>query len=198
MYYHCRPLKYVEYGKVFPPPVNTLDEYFVKCYKWLGYYCKFYPQVWLSRGNLSLTGFKREFKKEQEVILFGFENIVGFPVSFEPWEYIMNTLMNDKSDDIAKINKQIAKDFEDLRRDSIAEKWEPDMDLKGWIDCGRDVNAYFKKHLFVEKDQVVVPSLNLKTAKQVICRNERQKKILRHMGFIEDRIVIKNFKTSRW
>jgi len=37
-----------------------------------------------------------------------------------------------------------------------------------------------------------VPSLNLKTAKRIICRNERQKKALRKKGFIEDRIEIRN------
>jgi hypothetical protein len=30
--------------------------------------------------------------------------------------------------------------------------------------------------VFIEKDQVVVPSLNLKAAKKIICRDEKQKK----------------------
>lgn len=55
----------------------------------------------------------------------------------------------------------------------------------------RDLGAVLSKHLFVENDQVVVPSLNLKAAKKVVCTNERQKQALRRMGFIEDRIVIR-------
>jgi len=37
-----------------------------------------------------------------------------------------------------------------------------------------------------------VPSTNLKTAKRIICRNERQKKALRKKGFSEDRIEVRN------
>jgi len=37
----------------------------------------------------------------------------------------------------------------------------------------------------------VVPSLNLKTARHILCRNERQKKALRQVGFIEDRIEVR-------
>jgi hypothetical protein len=50
--------------------------------------------------------------------------------------------------------------------------------------------------VFVERDQFVVPSLNLKTARRILCRNERQKKALRRMGFIEDRIEVRNM--PRW
>ena len=56
----------------------------------------------------------------------------------------------------------------------------------------QDFDAFLKDYVFVDRDQVVVPSLNLKPAKVVICRDERQKKALRRMGFIEDRITIRN------
>lgn len=199
MYYHCRPLKYVEYGKVFPPPVETIDEYMVRCYRWVGYYCMFYPQVWLSRSNFSITGFKQKYSKENDSILFGFDILPGsFPIAYDAWEYLMNVLMNSKDNNISKINKKINKDFMEFEQDSIKEKWEPDGELKRWIDCGRNVDVYLKKHVFVEKDQVVVPSLNLKAAKKIICRNEKQRKALRHMGFIDDRIEIKNIKLRKW
>ena len=55
----------------------------------------------------------------------------------------------------------------------------------------RDVRDVLSKHLFVKHDQVVVPNLNLKAAKLIICRDEHQKKALRRMGFIEDRLVIR-------
>ena len=51
-------------------------------------------------------------------------------------------------------------------------------------------------YLFVENDQVVISKLNLKIAKEIICRDELQKKKLRKMGFIEDRIKIMNIKKS--
>ena len=37
MYYHCRHLKHVEYGKVFPSPDPDPD--FLPSYRWLGHYC---------------------------------------------------------------------------------------------------------------------------------------------------------------
>jgi hypothetical protein len=35
-------------------------------------------------------------------------------------------------------------------------------------------------------------------AKKILCRNEKQKKALRKMGFIEDRIIIKNITRRRY
>lgn len=61
-----------------------------------------------------------------------------------------------------------------------------------------DLQEVLSGHLFVENDQVVVPSLNLKSAKRVLCRNERQKRALRQLGFIEDRIRILNLSQRQW
>jgi len=69
-----------------------------------------------------------------------------------------------------------------------------DPTSKSWLDCGQDLEKFLKKSLFVEVDQVIVPSLNLKAAKKIICRNEKQKKKLLKMGFVEDRVRIKNIK----
>ena len=73
-----------------------------------------------------------------------------------------------------------------------------DEETRAWDNCKGDLDLFLKKYAFIEKDQVVVPSLNLKSAKQIICRDEKQKKKLRKMGFIEDRIVIKNIKQQKW
>lgn len=202
MYYHCRPLKYVEYGKVFPPPAEKVEDYMFTCYKWLSFYCGYFPQVWLSRSNQSITGFKRKYTKENDGILFGFDILPGaFPLSYNEWEYLMNSLMNAKNGNtltLKEMNQEIQNNFKDMEKDCIEEKWELDGELKNWVDCGRDLDVYLKKHVFVEKDQVVVPSLNLKAAKKIICRDERQKKALRKMGFIEDRIEIKNIKLRKY
>jgi len=72
-----------------------------------------------------------------------------------------------------------------LDEDGVAKKWN---------DCDQDFEKFLHKYLFAEVDQVVLPSLNLKAAKKIICRNEKQKKKLLKMGFIEDRVQIKNIK----
>jgi len=199
MYYHCRELKYVEYGKIFPPPPEIIGKEMMQCYSWLGHYCGFCPQVWLSRSRSSITGFRNRGwgnQPKRDVILFGFDVIKGFNVDFNHWEFIMGSLLNnekfeDQNSDIIKENNEIV---DELRR----EKEPLDGELKEWVDCGMNLDIFLKKYLFVENDQVVVPSLNLKIAKKIICENEKQKKALRKMGFIEDRIIIKNTKGRKW
>ena len=61
--------------------------------------------------------------------------------------------------------------------------------------CGcNSFSEFLNNRLFIEADQFVLPSLNLKTAKEIVCRNERQKKKLRKLGFFEDRIKIRNVR----
>ncbi len=184
MYYRCRELNYVTYGKVFPAPLESLDKDFSQAYRWLGKYCGFFPQVWLSRSVSTITG-ARYFS---ENILFGFEHIQGFPVSYDHWCFMLNMLSKGASD------RSIAQYFAEIIRDLKAEGEESDSILKDW-ENSRNLDDYLQRYVFVERDQVVVPSLNLKAAKRIICRNERQKKKLRQMGFIEDRIRIQNWKS---
>jgi hypothetical protein len=70
--------------------------------------------------------------------------------------------------------------------DPVEHRWE-----LAWRQERPNLAEFLRRHVFVERDQVVVPSLNLKTAKRILCRNERQKKQLRRMGFIEDRMEIR-------
>lgn len=210
MYYHKRSLKYVEYGKVFPPPDEKVWDFLAPAYKWLGHYCGYCPQVWLSRSNLSITGYKssRMLKKRQHVIqkrsdvkeandsvLFGFDVIKGFPVSYKYWEMILMFLHDKKT--LENINKEITLELNQITRECKLDKCM-DEETIAWDRCNGDLNLFLQKYLFIEEDQVVVPSLNLKSAKQIICKDERQKKELRRMGFIEDRIKIKNIKQRAW
>jgi len=219
MYYHCRPLKYVVYGKVDPPPEEYADEYFLDLFKWLGCYCGYCPQIWLSRSHNRITGFKRDIllkksrsimRKRQDArlkkdsVLFGFENIQGFPVSYDHWEYIMIMFCNNgafKEKNLKKENEFLTNKINEFiisgKKEGFGEE-DMGVETKNWVASGRNLDVFLKNHLFVEKDQVVVPSLNLKSAKQIICRDEKQKKRLRQMGFIEDRILIKNIKHYTW
>lgn len=181
MYYHCRELKYVTYGKVFPAPVERLN--LTGAYRWLAKYCGFFPQVWLSRSLSKITG----AHNQSENILFGFENIQGFPVRYDHWCFLLGQLCEDTS------KTSITAYFSEMTRDMKSESEELDDVLKDW-EKSNGLEDYLQRFLFVERDQVVVPSLNLKAAKTIICRNEKQKKTLRKMGFIDDRIEIKNVK----
>lgn len=193
MYYHCRPLKYVKYGKVQPPPEETLD-FMLPAYKWLGHYCGYCPQVWLSRSHSAITGYRNDWHKDS--VLFGFDIIKGFALSYNHWELVMNPVINEQSFD--EQNKAIERMFNSIVQDYREDGEEPEDEIADWVDAGSNLDEFLKKYLFQEIDQVVVPSLNLKSAKKIICHNEKQKKKLLKMGFIEDRILIKNLKTYRF
>ena len=210
MYYHTRSIKYVIYDKVLPAPESVFDgwEEFLKAYKWLGIYCKYCPQIWLSRSKSSITGYKnnqkfpkkRKYvigkKPDEDYIMFGFENIIGFPVDYNLWEMILSPLMSSK-DPIKDGNKDIEKYMNEILEDYKTEKIEITRDDYGvyeWKECNCNIDYFLKNKLFIEKDQVVLPSLNLKSAKIIYCRNEKQVKKLRNMGFIQDRIKILNSK----
>lgn len=186
MYYHSRELKHVEYDKVLPAPIEFIDEHFLEAYKWLGKYCGYCPQIWLSRSRSCLTGYKgRGWGKwendKSEKIMFGFDVIKGFPLDFDTWELILGPLMNKEKISVfmKDMYKMIMEDGGDF---------SGDMGIKDYIEKGEDY--FLKKYLFVEKDQVVVPSLNLKSAKIIFCKSEKHVKALRKMGFINDRIRI--------
>ena len=222
MYYNCRPLKYVTYGKVTPPPIEEVG--FEYAYNWLGHYCGGYcPQIWLSRSTSHITGYKTittlkrskydrtkrsKLKEIKDSVLFGFEDVQGFPVDYEIWCFIMGAIESGYVNEMKKLknninlcNKKIIQSFidfiryedeweEECKRENTMDQFEKDPILIKWKNS-KDLDDFLKRYLFVKNDQVVVPSLNLKSAKKIICFNEKQKKKLRHMGFIEDRIRIK-------
>ena len=221
MYQHSTPLKYVKYGII--EPYCDEDNWLLSAYKWLGFHCGYCPHVWLARGNSAITGFRsrtllkkrkmviqkrKETKIHADSILFEFSVLPKkdvFPVDYDIWSFILTTISNTKSkstkeefdNELRKILNQFLKyEIEDKEQN---EDYVSDCSyIWDWANFNGNVDAYMKKYLFVEHDQIVVPSLNLKMAKQIICRNEKQKKELRRMGFIEDRIKIKNIKKWKY
>lgn len=196
MYYHTRPLRHVRYGRVEPPPEDAIDREFLRAYEWLGRYCGFCPQIWLSRSRSGITGFRYRERGRwgrrhlDEHILFGFEGIRGFPVHYDMWCQLLGPLIG--APDVDSADRAVCERFEwlasdpDLRDAPEAVLWREHRDLRRVLD----------RVLFVEHDQVVLPALNLKTAKTIVCRSDRQKKALRRMGFIEDRIEIRRPASS--
>ena len=176
------------YGRVEPPP-SADDDPFGLAYEWLGQYCGFHPQIWLSRSRSAITGFRRRStgnRRRDDLILFGFDSIQGFPVAYDFWEELLSALLN--ASDLDDANRAVEAT---LRRRASLEEWRDDPIARTWR-AGAGVRPLLDRHLFVELDQVVLPALNLKAASEIVCRNERHKSALRRMGFIEDRIRIRN------
>jgi hypothetical protein len=126
--------------------------------------------------------------RHRDGLLFGFVSIQGFPLAYDFWCELLITLMNSETLDGA--NNAVQEHLEWRASD-------PDLGVEPvsltWRET-RSVRDVLSKHLFVKDDQVVVPNLNLKAAKLIICRNEKQKQALRRMGFIEDRLVIRGWR----
>lgn len=197
----------MEYGKIVPH--FDPDPWLLPAYRWLGRYCGYCPQIWLTRGRMDNTGIRRPknwggYRRREyrdQMILFGFDFIRGFPVDYGFWETHLvslacNTPPATPATDveialIASLDRFLRYRDETLRDDPQAFSPSDWLCESAW-EQHRDLARLLKEFLFVENDQVVVPSLNLKAAKIVICRNERQKKTLRRLGFIEDRITIRN------
>lgn len=212
MYYHCLSLKYVEYGTILPHDDKSNE--FRLGYEWLGTYCGYCPQIWLSRANIDITAYRtalspkfnrgRSGREVQDRILFGFDQLHGFPIDLYFWErFVLNLVLNLPNDIelLPNVDEYLIDNLERSMQDSIKEHGDElhrDLDRLefGWREERPDLDSFLRKHAFVERDQFVVPSLNLKTAKRILCRNEQQKKALRRMGFIEDRIEIRNM--PRW
>jgi hypothetical protein len=208
MYYHCRPIQYVKHGKVYP--YEDPESWLLPAYRWLGHYCGYCPQIWLSRGDISMTCYRRRVtgkktlrgwvadrRESMDLILFGYDTIKGFPIDYFCWcGFILGTVIARPNASVDEINARWAKFLIDAVR-GMEQENDPTSEaarcayLQAWSKY-RDIDAFLKNHVFVERGQVVTPSLNLKAAKIVICRDERPKKALRRMGFIEDRIQIRN------
>jgi len=188
MYYHCLSLKHVRCGKIYP--YDSQDPWFANCYKWIGKYCGYCPQIWLSRSHSQITG----IRSDKNFVLFGFEDVVGFPIDYDWWCLILNVIIN-----FHLSGKDVEKDFDRLNVkiwEEVQELYAEDTDDE--LSKADDFDSWMSNCLLIKNNQVVVPSLNLKSAKEVFCRNEKQKKKLRKMGFIEDRIKIRNFSKSAW
>lgn len=191
MFYHQRPLEHVAYGRVEPPGPAEEGDWLGVAYEWLGQYCGYHPQIWLARGRSAITGFRRSRvgkRRRDDLILFGFEGIQGFPVAYDFWGELLGPLVNAAG--VAEANAAVVAFFEERAADS---EWRSDAIAVTWRSS-RDIGDVLGRHLFIEVDQVVVPALNLRAAKVLVCRSERQKMALRRLGFIEDRIEIRNVR----
>jgi len=191
VYYHCTELKHVKYGKIYPAPETSCDVDLIHAYRWLGNYCGYCPQIWLSCCNVSMTGFRNDYARMKDGILFGFDWINGFGVDYDMWCMMLGTASmhaDKKGDELSDIVfRQM------LEIDAECAISDPDHIL--YTKGAKTSDEFLESVVFKGTNQFVLPCLNLKTATKIVCRNEKQKKKLRRKGFIEDRIMIRNVFT---
>jgi hypothetical protein len=205
MFWHTLGLRHVRYGKVEPAPWSAVDPRMRPVYEWLGQQVGFSPQIWLSRSQRCLSA----FRERKDDVCFGFNIMPGaVPLDYGVWCDILHPLMRahglkpgsgPPSDASQSADGLIEDSFDDLVSFLKEEGWFPCQREPHWNhwDAHHDLQALLERYLFVLNDQVVVPRLNLKSAKEIWVRNDRQKKKLRRMGFIEDRIKVRRIQSGR-
>lgn len=201
MFWHVRELRFVRYGRVEPPSESAVDAGLREAYRWLGSRCGYAPQLWLTRARRRLTTSRTSSpRRRQRLVAFGFEGIQGFPVAFEPWCLAIEALADPTCRDLAHEERlriyldeaaaeaaaQAEEDYEEHEDEwrALLAAWRAQPDLEAWL----------AGHLFREHDQVVLPALNLKAAKEIVVRSERDKSELRRLGFYEDRIEVRKLR----
>ena len=195
MYWHSRPLRFVRYGKVGPPPWEEVWDSLRPAYLWLGQHTGYAPQVWFARGSRRITG----YRSEVDSALFGFDILPGaLGLAYDPWCEVISALSGGSWEvSLAELDQEIVRSLDGVLRFIREEGFEMNAEYREW-EKHRDLTRWLDRFLFVGDDQYVLPQVNLKSSKEIWVRNERQKKRLRRLGFIEDRIKIRRVPKSRW
>jgi len=213
MYFYKRSIKYVVYDEVYP---LEGDKILFPAYKWLGNYCGYCPQIWLMKGDIisksnivfnikdskilnkykNLMQKRSEIKEDNDNIVFEFNSIKGFCVSFQYWEFLLMFLLDNQcpiNESLIDINKFIKKQINEIIRNCFMNNIAIQRfcsGLQAWHSCLGKIDLFLERYLFAEADQIVVPSLDLRIANRIICKDKEQKEKLCQMGFLENRITI--------
>jgi len=131
--------------------------------------------------------------------LFGFDILPGaLGLAYDPWCEVISALSGGSWEvSLAELDQEIVRSLDGVLRFIREEGFEMNAEYREW-EKHRDLTRWLDRFLFVGDDQYVLPQVNLKSAKEIWVRNERQKKRLRRLGFIEDRIKIRRVPKSRW
>jgi hypothetical protein len=143
-------------------------DYYETAYKWLSQYCDFFPPLFISTDQSRLSGYNQSTGK----VLFGFSNVRGYPVKYDEWMRIVEVLINIDTTDFSIMDRAIIDGLKDMEKVG-------DIDLSTYPSF----EAYLKKAVFVESEQYVVNSLDLRKASVIVCQSEIHKSSLIRKGF---------------
>jgi hypothetical protein len=161
----------------------------------LGQHTGYAPQVWFARGSRTIT----DYRSEVDSALFGFDILPGaVALAYDPWCEVISALSDPSGEaSLAELDQQLVHSLDGVLRFIREQEYEMNAEYRDW-ENHRDLPRWLERVLFVADDQYVLPQVNLKAAKEIWVRNERQKKRLRRLGFIEDRIKIRRVPKGAW
>jgi hypothetical protein len=161
MYFYASDLDQAPFGWV--KGFCERGGYYETAYKWLAQYSNFFPPIFLSSDQSKLSGYSLSCDK----ILFGFKNITGFPVKYDEWIKIVGILINLDTNNFRLIDERLLEGLSELSK-------------LGEIQFNHSANldSYLNSKVFVNYDQIVVSSLDLRKSCVIVCFNEIQKSAL--------------------
>lgn len=166
MHFYAGNLEEISYGWVRGNCKK--GSYYETAYKWLAQYSKFFPPIFLSSDQNKLSGYTQTCDK----ILFGFKNLNGFHVKYDEWVRVVGILINLDTNNFRLIDERLMEGLMELSKTG-----EITLDAHATLD------SYLKSKVFVEHDQFVVGSLDLRKSSVIVCFNEIQKSALVRKGF---------------
>ena len=150
-------------------------EMYETAYKWLAQYCEFFPPLWVSLDEEKLTGYSAKSSK----VLFGFKFVNGFPVKYDAWMIFLGILINLDTNNFRYIDERLVEELDIMERDGETR----------WSHC-HNLDNYLKSYVFVNDDQFVVPSLDLRQSQTIVCSDEAQRGNLIRKGFQGSKIKV--------
>jgi len=149
--------------------------YYETAFKWLSQYCNFFPPLFVSTEQDKLTGYSIKSDK----LLFGFKGINGFPIKYDEWMRLTGILVNLDTNNFRFIDEKLVEGLKELQAAG-------EIDLSPYAN----LDDFLKKRVFVESEQFVVSSLDLRKSSIIICHSEIQKSSLIKKGFTPNLIKV--------
>ncbi len=166
MYFYACDLELAPYGWV--RGTCRKGDYYETAFKWLSQYCNFFPPLFVSREQDKLTCYSIKSDK----LLFGFKSINGFPIKYDEWMRLVGVLVNLDTNNFRLIDEKLVEGLKEFQ--SLGE-----ISLSGYAN----LDDFLRRRVFVESEQFVVASLDLRKSSIIISHNEIQKNSLVKKGF---------------
>lgn len=187
MYYFARPIEKCRYEKLYAKDEDPA--LYRSALSWLKKYCGFFPVLWVSNNQNALCGYTPECNH----VLFGFSSIHGFPVSYEPWSYILSRLLLLDTTDANFMDGIVEEMFHPDLHEEVREEWGFTY---SWHGC-QDFKHFLKRNVFVPSGQFALESLDLRRASTIICREQVHRTVLIRSQYSPKVVKVSSFRTLR-
>jgi hypothetical protein len=186
-YHHIVPFHRVKYDVIVPVREYSDDQWFIPAYEWLHDRLGFWP-LFVAVGipsDVSMTGYQSNWRRflggtfqgkrynkiyvkkgeAPNYVLFSFRHVEGVFTDYMSWHFVLGARGNRPQEDVT----------DNECRQLFKKSWPRSR----WLHKARKERS---------EVQLIAPSLDLRTACRIWCRNKATKKALEKMGFRNVRV----------